>query len=223
MNKKIDLIMLANTANMSYFEMTRKALRTLQQPGFNWKIILVETNPNAAYVYAPIQTIIPNELFNYNRFLNHGCHYLRPDCDIVVFCNNDLIADTGWFNPIYAALEKGELDSASPKAPGWFCHDPYPPAGIIRGHRTSYEFCGWCWVITRPMLDLLSPFDENFVFESQDQDIAKRMQDLAIRHGLVLHSNVTHLLNQSHALIPEERKHEMFQSCHQKFKEKYGY
>jgi glycosyltransferase involved in cell wall biosynthesis len=216
--------MLSYTKDTDYFRMTVEALTSLRSEGFDWHMILVETNPAAASWYEglDVEVIVPNEPFNYNRFLNHGFHRLRSDGDTVVICNNDLIADPGWFAPIWQTLDEGILEAASPKAPEWPCHESYPDPGIIAGYRVSYEFCGWCWAIKRPALDRLLPLDEIFFFESQDQDVVEKMRGLGIRHGIVLHSHVRHLLNQSHALIPEERRHEMFEGCHQKFKEKYG-
>lgn len=208
----VDVVMLSVMRDIPSYRMTRTAVDTLRQsdPNWNFRIRLVETNPDyLRYGFrfdSEIEVVCPGGDFRYNAFLNAGLESCTGD--YVVIANNDLIFEENWFTRLQKGIESEELDSASPYCPGWAFHKGLE-SDVSIGWRIGYEFCGWCMCWTRETREALCPLDERFVFWCQDNDIARTLEGMGKRHGLVGSSRVRHLVNQSHRFIPPERYDEM--------------
>ena len=78
---EIDVILLSYTKNESIFKMTKKCIESIlnSEKEYSFNIILVETEKSGKYNYdyEEVNVIIPNETFNYNKFLNIGLRSLQ--------------------------------------------------------------------------------------------------------------------------------------------------
>lgn len=189
---KVDCIFLANTANEHYYNLTMQAINSLlaSETEFRFNPIVVETNPHTSHKY-PAKIIIPNEEFNYNRFLNIG--FKSSDTPYLIISNNDVIFHKHWFTEIYKAMQEHNLDSASPYNPGWSQHVDLSPNEVHPGFDIGKHFAGWNIVIKRSTLDQLLPFPEELKFWCQDNFMALHLQKLNCKHALVGKSTVKHL------------------------------
>lgn len=204
----VDVIILSNTADDNIRKMTQNAINTLHasETDYVFNVVVVETNPDAG-TYDKAFCFCPNEPFNYNRFLNKAFVGLEHNVfgrmsSYTVIANNDVVFHKNWFKHIAKEMKYGNFDSASPKSPGWFQHADlgeytYPGFDIGR------HFCGWLLVFRTESLQKILPLDEQFEFWCQDNDMARTMQSLDMRHALVGRSQVTHLTNQSHRLVKD--------------------
>lgn len=226
---KILVIMLSNTADQNIKNMTDNALNTMRQhKGRNdLECVLVETNVNALGCYEQefVHHVSPNESFNYNRFINFGYEFARSfwpqffaendDNKYVVIANNDLIFHEYWADKLINGIVENNLDSVSPKNPGWQFHHNYTEysvkSGVFEGWGIGHEFCGWLQMYKKESWDRLFPLDERFLFWCQDTDMTINMQKMNMKHALIVNALVTHLTSQSHRLIPHD-KHHLFTS-----------
>jgi hypothetical protein len=197
----VDCIILSNTKDEQIHQMTQTAIDTLieSDKDFLFRIIVVETQNSLINPYKNAYTIFPHEQFNYNKFLNIGLGFSTED--YVIIANNDLIFHDSWFSNIKSAMEENNLDSASPYCPGWQFHKDFKD-GVFVGYDIGRELCGWCIVVKKETLDKIGKFDERLIFWCQDNLYAIRLQQNGLKHALVSNSHVTHLVSQSHRLIP---------------------
>lgn len=130
----------------------------------------------------------------YNKSLNNG--FKKTTCDIVVFCNNDLIFNKGWFEPLKKSLET--LDSVSPWCPKthwqWWKDRP---TGVERGYQVGKHIAGWCIATKRKTIEIIGGFDERLSFWCCDNAYSEQLKDRGLIHALVIHSHVTHLQSQT--------------------------
>ena len=167
----------------------------------NWKVgelevLLIESNKASKYQYRHnIKIIVPEEQFNFHRFLNIGLQ--NSVGNFIAFCNNDIVFTPGWFSAI-SKVKDGH--------PEFKCFSPldrsYPLMGenSLPGTKDYYigwdnkkHFAAWCFVWERTVFDIIGPFDEKFVFYSADDDELQTLRYYAIPNVVVTHSEVKHL------------------------------
>ena len=204
----VDIVFLANTSDENMRQMTQNAIDSFLASHDPAKcgVVVVETNPNTGK-YPGAVTLIPGEPFNYNRFLNIGFRHLlnqQEQSDYTVIANNDVVFHKNWLKNIVKEMKYNNLDAASPKNPGWFQHTDVKDY-TLKGWGIGKHFCGWCIIIKTESLKKLLPFDEQFEFWCQDNDMAMRMQELGMKHAVVGKSEVVHLTNKSHHLVQDLR------------------
>ncbi len=224
-NKKFQVlvIMLANTANDHFRQMTTTALDTMFANGspdlIDMRCVVVETNSNAlAYTQNKnILTYYPNEDFKYNRFMNLG--YLAaknqwPDffdgdnCNkFIVLANNDLVFHEKWDIELISGINEAGVDSGSPYAPNWFQHAEFQVGPVYEGWRIGFEFAGWLQMYKMESFSSLFPLDEDFEFWCADNSVVLEMQKRKMTHALFTKSMVTHLTSASHSLVPQGKMH----------------
>jgi hypothetical protein len=195
----IDVICLTKTSNEDLYQMTLRTLGMLHdsEKDYTFKVYLVESGKLYDYSNLVTNYITPNIPFNYNKFINICYPYVTSDWVLVI--NNDLRFERGWFNKIVEVHNKrADIEAFSPKCPILY-------AEFFNGHfiGTNEEYhenykiteflTGWCLVIKRRVFDLLYPWDEQFDMYYQDNDYAKRLELLGIKHALVRDSIVSHL------------------------------
>jgi hypothetical protein len=210
--ENIDVILLTYTKDLTYYGMTQRAINTLKssEGSYNFDVKVVESSKNAAsqqLLYTGCTTIVPDEKFGYNRFLNHALKHCKNEW--VVVGNNDLIFMPGWFSEIMRAhVDNPEIKSFSPYEPNW--HALYnigiSNKDVALGYRSAYEITGWCIVINREIIDNCKLFDPQFDFLFQDDDYAETLRNAGYKHALVKKSIVYHVFFQSHELNKETRQ-----------------
>jgi glycosyltransferase involved in cell wall biosynthesis len=194
MKPKIDIIVLSNTANEMYLELLGITINSIkEQTNVDSYVILVETNKDykSKEQYGlPIDLLlIPNEKFNFNRFLNYGLKFCTADN--ICFSNNDVLY---YENSLYNLIEGlKEYDSVSPFAYGY--SEGMKEDSITECYQLDKCFFGFCHCITREAMKncFNNKFDENFVFWYQDDDIIFTIEDKGFKHGLVGNAKVNHL------------------------------
>ena len=114
--KELDVIFLTYTGDEETYKMTKNAIQSLKSSENNsFNIIVLESNKQSKYKYEVDHFLIPDEPFNYNKYLNIGAEYC--ECDFTAVSNNDVIFNKGWWTKMKAAFESHNLDTASPKSP----------------------------------------------------------------------------------------------------------
>jgi len=87
---KIDIIILSNCINDKIFRMNQECLTSLEESesNFDFSVKLIESNKQFSKEYKTnleLEIIIPQEDFNYNRFLNIGLD--KCSSEFIAFCN----------------------------------------------------------------------------------------------------------------------------------------
>ena len=197
----VDVIMLTNTANQQYYEMTRECIASLRVSEENtaFHIILVETNTHSPYVYDVDQLLVPNVKFHYNKYVNLALDYCTHDW--VVISNNDLIYHENWFSAIELVHSANpRIQSFSPWDDNWHTSRIDKSSNVHFGYRTALQVTGWCLAIRKKVFDIIGKLDEHYAFHYQDDDYAMTLKEHGILHALVKGAKVTHLCNQSREL-----------------------
>jgi len=209
---ELDIIMLTCTANDEIYNMVKKAVDTLRQSDGlgDANIILVESNHQSKYNFDVDHYIIPNIPFNYNAYLNIGVKYAKSKYTCI--SNNDIVFSQTWWTKLKNAIEKYNLDIASPKSTmkiqshnvknDYFKH-MYTPESVVKIELKKYSFAGWCFTITEEVREWLFPLDENFVHYHQDMDLLMIFNQKNCKHGFVPASKVLHFGNSSSEYIPD--------------------
>jgi GT2 family glycosyltransferase len=191
--------------------MVKKAVDTLRESDglSNANIILVESNLQSKYNFDVDHYIIPDIPFNYNAYLNIGIKYAKSKYTCI--SNNDIVFSKTWWTKLKNAMEKYDLDIASPKSTmkiqehnvkkDYFKH-MYTPETLVKIELKKYSFAGWCFTITDEVRDWLFPLDERFVHYHQDMDLLMIFNERNCKHGFVPASKVLHFGNSSSDLIP---------------------
>lgn len=65
------------------------------------------------------------------------------------------------------------------------------------GYVLGKNFAGCCFLLRGQVADRLLPFDEDFFFYFQDEDILERLRADGVRSGRVLSSRVSHVGSQT--------------------------
>jgi hypothetical protein len=195
-------VMLSNSTDAEYVGMTARAIDGYMGTTDGY-LTLVETNPNAKWHETDRMTVIyPNEEFNYNKFLNYGfgrCEVVKYDYYGIF--NNDIIFEEGWLDNAF----KHEWNSFSPISEGWHKHKDVA-RGASYGWETGRYFCGWAVVLDRDAFLTVYPFDEDFAFWCQDDDMAITLKNAGMKHALISDSKVKHLVSKSHKLLKNKEE-----------------
>jgi glycosyltransferase involved in cell wall biosynthesis len=160
------------------------------------EIVLIESNKKNPYTYgSDVKVVIPNEKFNFHRFLNIGVN--KSDGEFVALCNNDIVFEKNWWSAIM------KVKQTNPK---FMCFSPldrsYPmmseevmPSSkkYYIGWENKKHLAAWCFVWERKVFDIVGKFDETFDFYSADDDELMTLRKYAISNVLVTASEVKHI------------------------------
>ena len=210
---EVDVIILSYTKDDTYYDMTKECIESIlnseEENTFN--IIVMESDKTGKYVYDydEVKTIVPDEEFNYNRFLNIGLEYCNNEW--ILISNNDTEYHSKWFTQMYKEWEKdNELLSMSPFCPIWTKHKDFTGGEtVFPGYRVTYEITGWSILMNKKVVEVMGKFDEDFVFSYQDDDYSMTLQKHNIKHALIKNSVVTHRVSRSHDLVDDGKKFSM--------------
>jgi GT2 family glycosyltransferase len=225
--QEIDVIFLSYTKDLQYYGLTQRAINTLKALNrqYSFNIIIIETNKNLydnGFVYENCKVIIPNEEFNYNKFLNIGLNECKNN--FVLISNNDVIFTQNSIEAMMHVVEISKAGSVSPREPNWPQQQEFnnDSSAFVEGYEIGKHLTGWCLLIKKQTLDILGKFDENFKFWYQDNDYAECLKRNNIRHVIALKSRVYHVNNFSHSLVDNNKLLELTHGLEKTFKEKYG-
>lgn len=224
---EIDVIILSYTKDLQYYGLTQRTINTLRalNSQYSFNIIIIETNKNLydnGFVYDKCKVIIPNEDFNYNRFLNIGLENCKNE--YVLISNNDIIFTQNSIASMLQAAESSKAGSISPREPNWFQQQEFDATNseFIEGYEIGKHLTGWCLLIKKETLETIGKFDEKFKFWYQDNDYAECLKRNNIKHVIALKSRVYHVNNSSHSLVDGKKLFELTHGLERVFKEKYG-
>ena len=215
----IDVIMLANTRDTWFQQLTIQTIKSLKnsEDNVNFNVVLIEDNiavreqvseyekqniPVAKHINEADIILYPDldVEFGYNKYMNLGLEFLahNSDNEYVVLANNDLLFQPGWWANIYKAMEDNNLLSACPISPKSNRHRNLDPTSeeVMFGYEIRPHLPGWCIVQKRKQLyGIIGKLDEDFSFWFCDNDYGNTLKQYGIKHGLVLNSHVQHLGN----------------------------
>jgi len=204
---KVDIIILSNTINMYYYNMLKDCILSIKNnKNITPVIIVIETNKKLKNklesLKLPIDIFyIPDdETFNYNKFQNYGLSFSKNK--YICFTNNDVIYQDNTLSTLVQYLSV--YDSVSP----W--EQTYSPRyfnkkDIYEGYNTRQHLTGWCFCTTRETINKIGgKFDESFSFWFADDDYAKHLQKNNLKHALIGHTTVVHLVEQSKDLLGDQ-------------------
>ena len=216
--EKIDIIILSNTADEIYHNLLSTTVNSIkEQTNIQSNIILVETNTEyktKEQYNLPIDVlVVPNEKFNFNRFLNHGLKY--STADYICFSNNDV---RYYPDSLYYLIEGLQTyDSVCPFA---LSHAPlercYKSENLMFSsnlayYKTTVSFLGWCYCFTRKTMNecFNGKFDERFMFWCQDHDVVQTLLKTNAKHAVIGLAKAQHQSGTSHALFKtKEERHQ---------------
>ena len=198
---KTDVLILSYCKDAAHFQMNLKCLETLldSEAEGSFEILVIESNKafheeGYAYPWPEVKVLIPEEDFNFNRFLNLGL--AQTTGEWVAICNNDLVFEKGWHSALMKVRSQNpDLRSLCPMDD----QSEYTPAAQFsardhyRGYRIRTEFVGWCYVVERKAIEEIQAFDERFGFYYQDDDFAMSLRKHCISHAMVPGSRVHHV------------------------------
>jgi len=222
----IDVIFLSYTKNLYYYGLTQRSINTLIQNNqdVDFNIFVVETNKKIIdefFVYRDCSVLIPEEDFNYNRFIQYGLNFCKND--YVLICNNDLIFTKDSIKNLISIVKKYDIESASPIEPNFHNNlfsEKEMHSDFIEGYKVQKHILGWCIILKRNLIEKFNLFDEEFSFWYQDDDYAMELKKNGIKHFLIPSSKVRHEFSASHTLLKE--KETMTFGLKKKFDEKWN-
>lgn len=197
---KLSVIILSYAIDNDVYEVNCRCLDSLRASE-EWQngeleIVLIESNKKNPYTYgSDVKVVIPNEKFNFHRFLNIGVN--KSDGEFVALCNNDIVFEKNWWSAIM------KVKKTNPK---FMCFSPldrsYPmmseevmPSSkkYYIGWENKKHFAAWCFVWEKKVFDIVGKFDETFDFYSADDDELMTLRKYAISNVLVTASEVKHI------------------------------
>lgn len=196
----LSVVILSYAVDDEVYRMNCRCISSLSESE-NWhdsdlEVLLIESNKSSAYEYdSRVRVIVPQENFNFHKFLNIGLD--NSTKDFIAFCNNDIEFSESWFSAIMAAKSMNRsflcfspYDSAYPMMAELCC----PPRHDYEiGWENKKHFAAWCFVWQRKVFDIIGKFDETFDFYSADDDELMTLRKYAIPNVLVTKSEVRHL------------------------------
>jgi len=192
--KKIDIIILSNTADETYHNILSITVNSIKaQTDAESNIILVETNTEyktKEQYNLPIDVlVVPNEKFNFNRFLNHGLKH--STAEYICFSNNDVRYFPNSLSNLINGLQT--YDSVCPYGIRytWGFEDE----ATVEHIEVNRSFLGWCYCFTRKTMNECfdGKFDEQFEFYRQDEDVIRTLIHNKFRHAVVGSAKAEHL------------------------------
>lgn len=203
--KKIDVIILSNTANIEYYNILKTCVHSIRQSDdIDPNVIVIETNKKlrTKNLMLPIDTFyIPDDdVFNYNKFLNYGLMFCKSDN--ICISNNDVIYEKNTLSVLINHLQ--HYDSVSP----WDLNSSmthHKERGIYEGYNTGSHVTGWCIVTKKTTIEKIGgKFDEQFSFWCQDDDYSMLLKTNNLKHALIGDVSVIHTSGQSHRLFDSD-------------------
>ena len=192
---KLSIIILSKTDSEKSFQMTMACINSFMESEtvISAEIIIIESYKNylqSQFQYPDfVKVIIPNENFNFHRFLNIGIEAAIGD--FIALCNNDLIFYKDWFSEIILVSNKNpKVLSFSPS--GTICNEEQKNTFAL-GYRVMIHIKGWCIVVKKEIFEIIGKLDETFDFYYADNDYAMTLKYHNIKHALVYNSYVEHL------------------------------
>jgi len=189
-------------------------------PNHTFKVFLFESNHEAkangfTFNQPEVETIVPNEAFNFNRFYNLGLE--KCTAEYVLLLNNDLVFEEGSVDKMVEAFTiDPELWSVSPWEPK--THKNHKSsANLIYGYTIIKYICGWALMVKKDLFNIIGPYDEQFIFWYQDNDYSENLKKHGIKHALVRDAVVHHLGSVSHKTIPKGKAWDFKQGLKQTF------
>jgi len=197
----VNIVILSLVTDSDSFETTFNCVESYAKSELVTKIIVVESNKsfnNLGFKYNnKVQLIIPQEEFNYNRFLNIG----KSNCtsDFIVFSNNDLVVEDDCIQQLYSQLlADDQLMSVCPIDRNWHRHTKtYLPTNnkLYTGYVSALHMFGCCYMLKKTIFDIIGDFDERFFFFYQDDDLATSLKRNNIKHGVLTSAKIKHKIS----------------------------
>lgn len=229
----IGAIILTKTIDKSFFDMTQLCISTLEiackKANVSCHIVVMESNSEAAslgYIYtgkvAKVETVVPNENFNFNRFYNLGME--RISSDLLLFLNNDLVFNEhSILTTVKYFKEYPELMSATPIDPAYTSHRKFlGKTEPIWGYKVKRELCGWAIFARKKVFEEIGPWDEQFLFWYQDNDYSRTIEESGLKHALLPTSIVFHMESKSHKVIPRGKAKDFRHNMKQIYEHKWN-
>jgi glycosyltransferase involved in cell wall biosynthesis len=157
---EVDVIILSWCKDDSYFYLNQNCIQSLidSEKNIAFRILIVESNRDWSlngrqYDLENVVVIVPDEDFNFNRFLNIGI--AATQSETIILANNDLTFHPGWFSEILKVKAfRSDISSFCPfdRESGHLAWEKVKDRTFILGYRVPIEFVGWCVVIERTAL-----------------------------------------------------------------------
>jgi hypothetical protein len=199
--ESLGVIMLTNSSDEKDRFITRRSLLTLKDSTIGtMNVALVESGNDNKNFYSDLVNhyIVPNEKFNYNKFLNLGFNLVNQE-DWLLITNDDVSYHKNWFQEIMSIHgDRPDITSFSPSDP-LFQMKFYPRLFVgtkdnyLESYKVSESVCGWSILIKMESAKIVFPLDEQFDMYYQDNDYAEVLKINNIRHALSRHSIASHL------------------------------
>ena len=199
----LSVIILSNTLDDEIYDMNCKCIESLIVSE-DWnknelRILLIESNKTNQYKYnEQIEVIVPQEKFNFNRFLNIGVE--QSNSEFIALCNNDIIFRKGWFTEILK-IKKQHFNfmcfSPIDRDYTTMSYELFPEDNAYyTGWKNKYHFAAWCIVLDRRIFTTIGKLDERFDFYYADDDFLMTLRKYSLDNVLVVNSHVKHLSQQ---------------------------
>jgi len=194
-----DLIIVSKSTTPGLRSITQNCIDSALKDGADLNIIIVETGGREIAYKGINETVIYNDVFNYNRALNKGLE--RSKADIVILANNDIFFHEGW-----SAIGRMMIENDFPSACA-LSKDPRQRIFergdyIYPGYDIGTHIAGWCIFATRECVDKIGRLDEKYDFWYSDNAYAEQLIDNGIRHGLFCNIRVDHITSATLRTIP---------------------
>ena len=181
----VDIIILSKALTPQMHKMTQTAIDTAISGANSLpvNVIVIEQNRRATYTNA--QTIHNSNQIHYNKWMNHGAEQGKSEW--VMFCNNDLIFESGWLHQLLIANHP----IMSPK-----CPKDYRQVDVLEneiGDKCGRNLSGWAIFMKRSLWLNIGKLPEVVSFWFSDNSTIKEVNKLGISPMLVPSSIVRHL------------------------------
>lgn len=209
----IGVIVLANTANEKFHEMTIECINSIHKSkprGVTLQIIVVESNQKTEekkelFPYSRLGKDVRVEnlfqkSFNFNKAVRHGLSILE-NVDCILVSNNDVIYSDNCLSQMVECIKLGAYStSVSQKKSD-------SENSFVSGWDIGHNFFGWSYMFSREVLPLVS-IDELFPLELefwyQDNQYIDTLRRHNLRHTTSSLAFAEHLVEQSHSLLQSE-------------------
>ncbi|MGZ4035452.1 MAG: glycosyltransferase family 2 protein [Bacteroidia bacterium] len=196
---QIDVVIFSLCATDETFAMNSDCISSLMESetDHSFNVIVMESNKDfykTGYKYPyPVKIVIPEEKFNYNRFLNIAIR--QTNNEMICLCNNDLVFKKGWLSEILRVKKlRPDIQSFSPKDPDYkTVKDKFLDRDYYLGYEVGWEFFAACLLLERKVFEKTGLFDEAFDFYYQDYDFSMCLRKHNILHALITKANFSHV------------------------------
>ena len=196
---KLSVIILAISTTKELFQMTSNCINSLiaSEENIHMEVLVIESNKEyfeSNFKYPDfVKVIIPQEQFNFHRFLNIGIQHATGD--FIALCNNDLIFHQNWLSEIL------KIANLHPKilsfSPNGNINTKSQQIEFQIGYKVMQQIKGWCIVVRPNIFKKIGILDETFSFYYADNDYGMTLKYYNIKHALVFNSYVEHLEKKS--------------------------